>query len=398
MISVDEAVARIVAAFAVLEAETVPIADALGRVVAEDVRARLDQPPESVSAMDGYALRAEDAKSAPVTLRVIGEAPAGHPFSGSVARGETVRIFTGGIVPEGADSIVIQENVEANGQAATLREPAILGRHIRRAGLDFTKDDVLAPAGHRLRARDLALLAAGDVAEVPVRRRPRVALIATGDELSRPGALRKAGGIVASSTYTLSAMIRNWGGAPEDLGIFPDRIEAFQELPEKVRGFDAVVTMGGASVGDHDLVRHALAPQGFQLEFWKIAMRPGKPLIFGRLGAIPFFGLPGNPVSSFVCAILFLKPAISAMLGEHTTTHLRSARTARVLAANDARQDYIRARLAFRDGDWWAEPFDLQDSSMQRVFAAADGLIVRAPHAPVATVGAQVAVLPLDDV
>lgn len=398
MISVDEAVARVVAAFAALSAETIALGDGSGRVLAEDAVAPLDQPPFPISAMDGYALRARDATAAPVTLRVIGSAPAGHPFAGTVGEGEAVRIFTGGVVPAGADAVVIQENTKADGSTLTINEPAIPGKHIRRAGLDFARGDVLAPAGRRLRARDLSLLAAGDVANIRVRRRPRVAFAATGDELSRPGEPRKPGGIVASTGYSLAAMIATWGGTPRDLGILPDTEEALAELPQRAQGADLIVTMGGASVGDHDLVRTALAPHGLVLDFWKIAMRPGKPLIFGKLGTTPFLGLPGNPVSSLVCAILFLKPAIAAMLGEPTDMPLRSARVARSLPVNDTRQDYLRARLAFRDGEWWAEPLAIQDSSMQSAFAAADGLIVRAPHAGALAAGDRVDVLPLDDI
>ncbi|HTW34932.1 MAG TPA: gephyrin-like molybdotransferase Glp [Rhizomicrobium sp.] len=398
MIAVDEAVARITAAFAPLGTETVPLGRALGRVLVEDAKARLDQPPFPVSAMDGYAVRARDAASVPAKLRVIGTASAGHPFEGQVGEGETVRIFTGGVVPEGADAIVIQEDTTLDGDRATIREAAIGGKHIRKAGLDFVQGDVLARAGQRLRARDLALLAAGDLATLPVRRRPRVAFAGTGDELSPPGTPRKPGGIVASSGYGIAAMIESWGGEPVDLGILPDTVEAVGALPERARSADLIVTIGGASVGDHDLVRTALAPKGFVLDFWKIAMRPGKPLIFGHLGATPFLGLPGNPVSSFVCAILFLKPAIAAMLGETRKSELRTARVAQSLPANDSRQDYLRAHLAFRDGEWWAEPFAVQDSSMQRAFASADCLIVRAPRALPVAVGEQVDVLPLDGV
>ena len=398
MILVDEALKRITAAFAPLETETVSLEDAQGRVLAEDAKARLDQPPSPVSAMDGYAVRASDVSSAPTTLRVTGSAPAGHPFAGTLGPGEAVRIFTGGVVPDGADAIVIQEDTERNGDNVTIKNPAVGGKHIRKAGLDFTRGGVLARAGQRLRARDLALLASGDLPSVSVRRRPRVALAGTGDELSLPGAPRKPGGIVASSGYGLSAMIAVWGGEPIDLGILPDNADALRALPDRTKDADLIVTMGGASVGDHDLVRTALQPKGFVLDFWKIAMRPGKPLIFGHLGATPFLGLPGNPVSSFVCAILFLKPAIAAMLGETPKPALLTARIARSLPANDTRQDYLRASLTFRDGEWWAEPFAVQDSSMQSAFAAADCLIVRAPHASAVAAGERVDVLPLDDV
>jgi molybdopterin molybdotransferase len=396
MISVDEAVQRIASAFTPLESETVGIDKAHGRVLAADAIAVLDQPPSPVSSMDGYAVRASDV-TAPVNLRVIGSAPAGHPFAGTVGESETVRIFTGGVVPSGADSIVIQEDTEPNGDTVLFKVPAIGGRHIRVAGLDFKRGAVLASKGRRLTARDLSLLAAGDVAQVEVRRRPRIAVAATGDELSRPGEARKEGGIVASTGYSLAAMIEKWGGEPRDLGILPDTAEALAGLAAKAAGADAIVTIGGASVGDHDLVKSALAPHGFVLDFWRIALRPGKPLIFGKLGATPVLGLPGNPVSSLICAILFLRPAIAAMLGTDARTPLRTARISRDLAANDTRQDYIRARLEIRDGELWAEPFKVQDSSMLSVFAAADALVVRAPLAVAAKAGEKIDILALDD-
>jgi molybdopterin molybdotransferase len=394
MISVDEARERIIGAFGLVESETVSIAEADGRVLAKEVRAKISQPPFPVSAMDGYAVRAEDT---PATLRIVGASPAGNPYRGKIGKGEAVRIFTGGVVPEGADAIVIQEGVRATLDEVIVKEPALKGRHIRIAGLDFKENDVLTPAGKRLGPRDLSLLAAGDVASVEVRRRPRVAFVATGDELSRPGERRKPGGIVASSGYGLSALLARWGGEPVDLGLLPDTIDAFADLPQRTRNADLVLTLGGASVGDHDLVQRALAPKGFALDFWKIAMRPGKPLIFGRLQDIPFLGLPGNPVSTLVCAILFVRPAIGAMLGVAEEMRIVSARLARNMAANDARQDYVRARIVVEDGELWADPFDVQDSSMQTVFAAADGLILRPPHAPAAEAGERVDVLSLAD-
>ena len=394
MISVDEARARIVASCKPVECEAISIADADGRILANEARAKLSQPPFPVSSMDGYAVRTDDARE-PTTLRVVGAAPAGSPFSGCVGIGEAVRIFTGSVIPEGADAIVIQEDTEANSNQVRLKVAAQKGRHIRVAGLDFKAGEVLAAAGKRLSPRDLSLLAAGDVAQIDVRRRPRVAFAATGDELSRPGEARKPGGIVASSGYGLSALIARWGGEPVDLGLLPDTIEAFADLPQRTKDADLLLTMGGASVGDHDLVQRALGPKGFALDFWKIAMRPGKPLIFGHLQKTPFLGLPGNPVSTLVCAILFVRPAIAAMLGIAEDRQIVSARLARDMAANDARQDYVRARIVVQDGELWADPFGVQDSSMQGVFAAADALILRPPHAPAAGMGERVEVLSL---
>ena len=250
------------------------------------------------------------------------------------------------------------------------------------------------PAGKCLGPRDLALLAAGDVAEIEVRLKPVIAFAATGDELSRPGEDRKQGGVVASSVYGLSALIRRWGGEPRDLGIMPDEARAIAPLAKEP--CDLLMTLGGASVGDHDLVRTALGSEGLVLDFWKIAMRPGKPLIFGKIGSTPFLGLPGNPVSTLVCAQLFLRPAIMAMLGRRTETVLRPARLAGTLGPNDARQDYVRASCAWREGQLWAKAFPVQDSSGLKVFSESDALIVRPPHAPALSDGAAIELLPLD--
>ena len=386
MLSVDEATQRIVGAFAPVEPESIALERALGRTLAEDVRARTAQPPWPVSAMDGYAVRSGDDGP----RRVIGNAPAGHPFAGSVGPGEAVRIFTGAVVPDGADAIVIQEDSVRDGDSVSFSEAARSGRFIRKAGLDFAAGEILARGGQVLTARDLALLAAGDLAHVAVRRRPRIAFASTGDELSRPGEPRKPGGIVASSAVALSALIEQWGGEAHDLGILPDQVAAIAGLAERAAGADLLLTMGGASVGEHDLVYRALGPQGFTLDFWKIAMRPGKPLLFGRLGAIPLMGLPGNPVSTLVCALLFVKPAIAAMLGRDGTSKTQIARLDGALPDNDQRQDYVRAVVRWQDGAVWVTPHGTQESSMLKLLAASDALIVRAPHAPAAAHGAVV--------
>lgn len=398
MRSVDEAVARIAAAFRPLGTESVSIAEAAGRVLSDDIVAKCDQPPAPMSAMDGYAVRAADTASVPKSLTVIGTAPAGTPFDGTVDKGSAVRIFTGGVVPDGADAIVIQEDTEAAGDRVIVREAPRPGQHIRAKSLDFEAGDVVLKKGTRLGPRDIALLAAADAPSIAVVKKPRVALVATGDELSRPGAARGAGGIVASSTYALRAYVEKWGGSAIDLGILPDRPEAFARLPGLARYADLIVTQGGASVGDHDLVQRALKPLGFELDFWKIAMRPGKPLIFGRLNETPLLGLPGNPVSAMVCAILFLRPAIAAMLGMEYRAPMGKARLAAPLKANGPRQDYVRTRIISQAGERIAEPFALQDSSMQKIFAEADGLIVRAPHAAEAAAGDEVEILMLSRV
>jgi molybdopterin molybdotransferase len=395
MISVDEAVQRVLRAFTPLSSETIPLSEALGRILARDALAAFDHPPAPMSAMDGYAVRAHDAR-VDAELAVIGEAPAGRPFAGRVGSGEAVRIFTGGVVPEGADAVVIQEDAVASDGRVRIKEAPRPDENVRRRGLDFRAGDVLLERGRRISPRDVALLAAGDFAHVEVTRKPRVAVVATGDELSRPGEPRAPGGIVASSTYALQSMVRDWGGDAIDLGIIPDRAEAFASLPDAMRGMDLIITLGGASVGDHDLIQSALAPHGFVLDFWKIAMRPGKPLIFGRLNASPLIGLPGNPVSAMVCALLFVRPALSAMLGARYAPPLRTARLSTPLKANGKRQDYIRARLSASKGTLVAEPFALQDSSMHKIFAEADALIIRRVDAPPADAGDEVEVLLLD--
>jgi molybdopterin molybdotransferase len=395
MISVDAAVQRITGSFKPLASERVGVAAAAGRVLAEDVTAATDQPPAPMSAMDGYAVRARDAHAG-AELAIVGDAPAGRPYGKTVGTGEAVRIFTGGVVPDGADAVVIQEDTETKDARVIVKEAPRDGENVRARGLDFHAGDVLLPRGRRLSARDVALLAAADKPAVLVTKRPRVAIVATGDELSRPGEARKPGGIVASSTYALQAMVEAWGGDAVDVGILSDRPEAFAALPDATKDADLIVTLGGASVGDHDLVQSALQPHGFTLDFWKIAMRPGKPLIFGRLKTTPLIGLPGNPVSAMVCAMLFLKPTIAALLGMPYAPAIAKARLTAPLKANGKRQDYIRARVLRRDGVLVAEPFALQDSSMQKIFAAADGLIVRAVDAPAAQAGDEADVLLLD--
>jgi len=395
MISVDEAVQRIMRVFAPLPSETVALTDSFSRVLARDAAAPLDHPPAPMSAMDGYAVRTDDAQIG-AELAVIGEAPAGRPFAGRVGAGQAVRIFTGGVVPEGADAVVIQEDVIAQDAIVRIKEAPLHGEHVRERGLDFHAGDVLLEHGRRISSRDVALLASADFAQVEVTRKPRVAIVATGDELTRPGEPRAPGGIVASSTYAVQAMVRDWGGDAFDLGILPDRAEEFARLPAQTHGMDLIVTLGGASVGDHDLIQSALKPHGFALDFWKIAMRPGKPLIFGRLNTTPLIGLPGNPVSAMVCTLLFVRPALSVMLGAPYVSPVRTARLASALKANGKRQDYIRARLSVSNGVLTAEPFKLQDSSMQKVFARADALIIRRVHAPPAAAGDDVEVLLLD--
>lgn len=407
LLPVEDALDRILSALSPLPAEMVPVSEALGRVTAEPIRARRTQPPTAVSAMDGYAVQAADVANVPATLRRTGSAPAGGRFTGAVGAGEAVRIFTGGPVPDGADTIVLQEDVDASseddGATVVVREGAPAGTFIRPAGLDFKEGDIGIRAGRRLSARDIGLAAAMNVPWIRVHRRPRVAILSTGDEIVRPGELSDPSRIVSSNAYALAAVVRAVGGDPIDLGIAPDDSDALQTLAAGARGSDLLVTTGGASVGSHDLVQSALGDtalgaDALKLGFWKIAMRPGKPLIFGHLGPVPMLGLPGNPVSTMVCATVFLRPALERLLGlPDDSTALAEAVLAVDLKPNDRRQDYLRATSsAGPDGRRVVTPFDRQDSSMMSRLAGADCLVVRPPHDPARRSGDTVGILPLD--
>jgi len=397
MIPVSEARARILAAIAPVGTEQVSLAQAAGRTLAADALARLTQPPKAVSAMDGYAVRAVDVGKVPVTLKVIGAAPAGRPFAGNVGAGEAVRIFTGAPLPEGADAVVIQEDTAADRNNVIIKEAAPLGQFVRKAGLDFKEGDALLRAGRVLSPRDVGLCAAMNVPWLTVRRKPRIAILATGDEIVQPGEALGPGQIVSSNSWALAAFVEANGGEAINIGIAPDEKATLKTMADSARGADLLVTTGGASVGDHDLVQSALGEIGLSLDFWKIAMRPGKPLMFGKIGATPLLGLPGNPVSSMVCSLLFLAPMLAKFLGRAETEPGRiTAHLGADLKANDLREDYLRCTLArAADGLIVANPFRAQDSSMMATLAKADGLILRAPHAPALKAGDAVEVIPL---
>jgi molybdopterin molybdotransferase len=394
MLSVEEAHARITAAFAPLPTEWVHLAAAAGRVLAEDLIAARDQPPGDTSAMDGYAVRATDLASGRATLRLIGSAPAGRSFDRALGAGETVRIFTGGLLPDGADAVALQENATVEGDLIAIEGAVTSGAYVRPAGLDFHRDERALPAGRRLSARDIGLAAALNHAWLPVRRRPRIALLATGDELVLPGQRLERSQIVNSNSVALAAMVRQWGGESIDLGIAPDHPDALAAVATQLRGVDLVVTLGGASVGERDLVRGVLGAHGLELDFWQIAMRPGKPLMFGRVRGVPLLGLPGNPVSAGVCAALFVRAAICVLLGLDPAPPEVPAVLGAPLGANDRRQDYLRAQVEWQaDGRLAATPAPRQDSSMLATFARADCLIKRPPHAPAVPAGTVVQVL-----
>ena len=397
MISVEEARGRIVDTLRPGPAEIVALADAWNRVTAAGLVARLTQPPADVSAMDGYALRAADG-ALNAALTVIGAAPAGHPFAGQVGPGQAIRLFTGSLVPSGADAILLQEDATRVGDTVRVNEAVTAGRHIRRAGQDFAAGDEVIPAGRRMTARDVGLAAAANHPWLSVHRRPRVAILATGDEIAMPGEPIPPGGIVSSNSHALAALVRAAGGEPMILPIARDEHAAIGAVADSIAGMDMLVTTGGASVGDHDLVISALRARGMTLDFWQIAMRPGKPLLFGQLGATPVLGLPGNPVSAMVCAILFLLPALSRLSGlPAAPPPVSFAVLGAALKANDKRADHLRAMVSTDPaGRIVVTPFPVQDSAMLRRLAHADALILRAPHAPPLLEGAEVSIIRLD--
>lgn len=395
MLSVAEAIAIVTADAAPLPGEMVLLGQAHGRVLAVDVAARLTQPPFRSSAMDGYAVRRADLGALPATLKLIGESAAGHAFAGQLGPGEAVRIFTGAPVPVGADYVVIQENVEASGEDVRIRE-LNAEPHIRARGVDFKEGDILLRAGKRLTARDMMLAAQMNHPSLPVCRRPLVAVLPSGDELVPPGGKPAPSQIISSIPTALAAMLHTAGAEAVTLGIARDTPESLAQYIAAAEGADILVTIGGASVGDHDLVRKALEDAGFTMGFHTVAMRPGKPFMSGTRGGQRVLAFPGNPVSAVTCAIIFLMPLVAALLGEDrpplSETQVPLAST---LPANGERQHYMRARIVDREGMRAAEPLPSQDSSLTAALAAADCLIVRPPNAPLAQAGEMVAVLPL---
>ena len=394
LIPVAQALDRILATAKLSSAETIKLENSFGRNLALDLKAKRDQPPFPASAMDGYALRYADI-TAP--LKIVGVSAAGHAYKGTVKAGEAIRILTGAPLPKGADTIVIQENTKREGSALTVTDATSMGKNIRVQGLDFKRGDVLVPAGTKLNARDIGLAAAGNAATLRVRRKPRLVLLTTGDELVLPGQRPRADQITSSNSHALAAMAKAWGAEVINLGIINDTLKATMSAINKAEGADILITTGGASVGDHDYVQEALKKSGIKIDFWKIALRPGKPLMFGTKGKLRVIGLPGNPVSALVCARIFLRPLLNAMQGQAVESQVLVAQLATALPANDTRQDYLRATLAHgADGSRKVTPFSKQDSSMQRTLRNADCLIIREPNAPEAKAGALVSVLLLD--
>lgn len=390
MITVDDALAHLMALVSPLSVEEVPLIKAVGRVLAQDVTARRDQPPFAASAMDGYAMRADEVEQHSI-LKVIGESAAGHGFDGQVKPGQAVRIFTGAPVAEGADFIVIQEDVTRNGDLVTIADVPSSNSNIRALGNDFKIGDTIT-APRLLTPSDVALLASMNIPSVPVTRRPEVALISTGDELVMPGEIPGPDQIIASNTFGLKAMLDGLGAHARILPIARDTEQSLCTAFELAKGADLVITIGGASVGDHDLVGKVAGDLGMERSFYKVAMRPGKPLMAGRLNNAAMVGLPGNPVSAMVCGHIFIAPMIRAMLG--LGTEIRPSFTAPLcapLSANGPRQHYMRARL--KQGEIHA--YERQDSALLTVLADANALLIRPPHDPARAMGEQVAYLPI---
>jgi molybdopterin molybdotransferase len=397
LMHVADALERILKNVRPLKMEKILLEEACSRVLALTSKARRTQPPFVASAMDGYAVRHGDITAAPVTLKLIGTSAAGHGFGGVVKPGTAVRILTGAPLPKGADTVVIQENTKVSNFNLNVLETATMGKNIRRAGLDFAKGDILVERGAKLSPRDIGVLAAGNHALVAVFQKPRVVIFTTGDELVLPGEKPKADQIFSSNSHALSAMLQQFGADVVNLGIVKDNLKATIKAVQKGFAADVLITTGGASVGDHDYVQAAFKACGVKIDFWKIALRPGKPFMYGRKGTTHVMGLPGNPVSALVTARIFLKPLLNLMSGLPVGEPDHQAVLQGVLPQNDNRQDYIRATLTIAaDGQRIVTPFAMQDSSMQRVLQSSQALIVRPPIADAAQNGDVVSVLLLD--
>ena len=400
MISVQEARKRILTALPTMPTETVHLAEAMDRVLSNEVKARVTQPPFGVSSMDGYAVRSKDTIKVPIELNIVAEVAAGSMYAEALGPKEAVRIFTGSRIPSGADTVIIQENVKTKGNAITIKNTAKIGENIRPKGLDFFEGETGIAANKLLTARDIGLAAAMNIPWLQVYRRPRVALLATGNEIVRPGERIGPNQIVSSNSLAIAGLIKKSGGETIDLGIAKDNQNSIQEMTKHIKGADLLITMGGASVGDHDLIRQSLKVEGLKLDFWRVAMRPGKPLIFGMLNNIPVIGLPGNPVSSLVCGLVYVRPAVRQMMNinESLEMDFETVKIGSPLNKNDNREDYIRAQLKrSKTGSLVAIPFTPQDSSMLSQLARADCLIVRKPLADKIETGADINILRLDN-
>lgn len=399
LIPLEDALKTVEAGIKTLGVEQVSLSQALGRVLASDVAARLTQPPAPVSSMDGYAVRASDVGQIGTTLTLIGQSQAGGPFDGTLGNGQCVRIFTGAQMPQGADAVIIQEDTVVNGAEITFNEVAFPGKFVREKGLDFNEGDILLSRGQILSTRHVALLASMNVPWVKVFRRPRVAILATGDELVMPGEIRRSDQIISSNSLAIASMVTALGGEPISLGIAGDSENALREMIASVDTCDLLVTSGGVSVGEYDLVRQVLGQEGLQIGAYRIAMKPGKPFMFGHIKDRPVMGLPGNPVSAFVTAYVFLRPALRKMMGLSFEQRQKETAICTVdLKENGSRQEFMRARFSVNEaGQFCATPYDQQDSSMLANLANCDGFIIRPVGATALDAGQSVEILKLND-
>lgn len=399
LLPLDEAFAKVDAGIKTLSSEQISISDALGRVIAQDVAARLTQPPTAVSSMDGYAVRSQDLITQPATLTCIGESQAGGPFENTVEAGQSVRIFTGAPLPAGCDAVIMQEDCDVDGTLITMKEVAFTGKFVRKAGLDFTKGDILVRKGQLVSARHIGLLCAMNIPWVQVYRKPRVAILATGDELVMPGEAVRDSQIISSNSLMVAAMVTAMGGIPISLGIAGDTEDSLRATLTGLEGADLLVTSGGVSVGEYDLVRNVLGEEGLDIDFWRIAMKPGKPFMFGHFGDKPAMGLPGNPVSSYVTAFLFLRAALKKMQGLafEQDKPVRAILGADVVK-NGARKEYMRAVFSRDDQSRLvATPYDKQDSSMLANLAHCEGFILRPVNGAEVSAGSEIDVIYVTD-
>ncbi|MDN6713446.1 MAG: molybdopterin molybdotransferase MoeA [Acetobacter sp.] len=397
MLDVATARARILENLLPCGQETVALSAACGRILAQDVHARRANPPVCVSAMDGYAVRAADTRPDAV-LQIIDEAPAGRPSTRVVAAGQCIRLFTGSQIPAGADAIIIQENTQRAGQQITLTQAAKAGQFIRRQGQDFAQGAVLLSAGSRLGPRDIGLAAAGGLVWLPVFRRPRVGILATGDEILLPGDTAPPDGIFNSASFMLAALLGQNGADSIVLPVARDNATSLSNAFAHTRDLDMLITIGGASVGAYDLVRPTLEKAGLVQNFWKIAMRPGKPLMSGTLHGMPVLGLPGNPVAALVCSLVFVLPALHKLMGIAVadTMQTQTALLGADVPENDQRQDFLRATLqTTQEGQLVATPFGPQDSAQLNILSKSQALIIRPPHDPAQKAGTACQIMPL---
>lgn len=386
MISVTDALTRLFALAQKLDTEVVPLSQAAGRVLSEDIAAKLTQPPFASSAMDGYAVINAEAQAG-MHLSVVGESAAGKRFDGTLLSGQAVRIFTGAPVPDGADCIVIQEDVDRVGDQITIHNKRDTKTYIRPAGGDF-KIGELVKAPRRLSPSDIALLAAMNIAEVPVTRRPIVALIPTGNELVMPGETPGPDQIISSNNFGLKALLEQHGAVARLLPIAKDTVESLQQMLDLAADADLIITLGGASVGDHDLVQTVAVDRGLNVDFYKVAMQPGKPLMAGMLGNTPMVGLPGNPVSTMVCGHIFVRPMLDVMQGFKANPLPReNGVLAEDIRQNGGREHYMRAEITRTNTGWTVRPFGRQDSSLLSVLGQSNALMVRSPNDPARKAG-----------